>query len=286
MAEQITLVKGDVTVKESMRAPMTGVDGIFHIAGWYKVGVKDISPAVAINIDGTRNVLELMKQLKIPKAVYTSTLTVNSDTGGQLVDETYRFSGRHISEYDRTKAAAHDVAKQFIDAGLPLFIVQPGLIYGPGDNGPAHDAFARYLTRRLPMMPQKTAYCWAHIEDAARGHLLAMERGRPGESYFVSGPVHTFIEVLELAEQITGVPAPARTVPPWLLRTSSKLMSVVERVVSVPDDYSSEYLRVIAGVTYIGSSAKAVNELGWESRPLKQGLSETLHHEMELLGLR
>ena len=268
-----------------MGAPVTGVDGISHIAGWYKVGVKDVSPAVAINIDGTRNVLELVKRLKIPKAVYTSSIVVNSDTGGRLVDETYRFSGRHISEYDLTKAAAHDVAEQFIDAGLPLSIVQPGLVYGPGDNGPTHDAFARYLTRRLPMMPRKTAYCWTHIDDAAGGYLLAMERGRPGESYFVCGPVHTVIEVLELAEQITGVPAPARTVPPWLLKTSSKLMRVVERVVSVPDNYRSEYLRVSAGVTYIGSDAKAMKELGWESRTLKEGLAETLHHEMGLLGL-
>ena len=281
-----TLAQGDVTDKESMRTPMTGVDGIFHIAGWYKVGVKDKTPAAAINIDGTRNVLELMKQLKIPKAVYTSSLVVNSDTGGQLVDENYHFSGRHITEYDRTKAVAHEIAEQFIEADLPLVLVQPGLIYGPGDKGPTHDAFFRFLTRQLPLMPQQTAYCWTQVDDAARGHLLAMERGRPGENYFICGPVHTFIEALKLAEQITGVPAPARTAPPWLMKTSSKLMSVVERVVSVPDNYSSEYLRVTAGVTYLGSNAKAKKELGWEPRSLKEGLAETLHHEMELLGLK
>ena len=281
-----TLAQGDVTDKESMRTPMTGVDGIFHIAGWYKVGVKDKSPAAAVNIDGTRNVLELMKQLKIPKAVYTSSLVVNSDTGGQLVDENYRFSGTHISEYDRTKAVAHEIAEQFIEAELPLVLVQPGLIYGPGDKGPAHDAFVSFLTRQLPIVPKQTAYCWTHVDDAARGHLLAMERGRPGENYFICGRVHSFVEVLKLAEQITGVPAPARTVPPWLMKTSSMLMSVVERVVSVPDNYSSEYLRVLAGVTYLGSNAKAKKDLGWEPRSLKAGLAGTLHHEMELLGLK
>src|SRR5688572_19597821 len=64
---------GDVTDKESMRAPMTGVDGVFHIAGWYKLGVRDKSDAEAINVQGTRNVLELMRELRIPKGVYTST---------------------------------------------------------------------------------------------------------------------------------------------------------------------------------------------------------------------
>lgn len=279
------LAEGDVTDKESMRAPMTGVDGVFHLAGWYKVGVKDKTPGSAINIDGTRNVLELMQELRIPKGVYTSTLAVNSDTQGRLVDEGYRFGGEHISEYDRTKAAAHEIAERFMQQGLPLVIVQPGLIYGPGDNGPTHDAFVAFLKRDLPMLPRKTAYCWAHVDDVARGHLLAMEKGRPGENYFICGPVHTFIDAMQMAQRISGVRAPTLTAPPWLLKASSGLMSVVERVTAVPDNFSSEYLRVSAGVTYIGSNAKAKQVLGWEPRPLVQGLPETLHHEMRSLGM-
>jgi nucleoside-diphosphate-sugar epimerase len=282
----VQLAKGDVTEKDSMRAPMTGADGVYHIAGWYKIGVKDKAPGVAINIDGTRNVLQLMKELKIPKGVYTSTLAVNSDTGGRLVDESYRFTGTHLSEYDRTKAAAHDVAEQFIRDGLPLVIVQPGLIYGPGDQGPSHDAIVSYLKRQLPMMPQQTAYCWGHVDDIARGHILAMEKGKPGDNYFVCGPAHTLIEAMKLAEQITGIPAPGMTAPPWLLRAMSGLVSVIEPVVSVPDNYSSEYLRVSAGATYLGSNARARRELGWEPRALKDGLPETLQWEMEQLGMK
>src|SRR5262252_9651278 len=145
------LIRGDVTDKESMRAAMIGTHVVFHVAGWYKIGVKDKSPAYFVNVEGTRNVLELMRELKIAKGVYTSTLAVNSDTHGQVVDESYRFHGRHLSEYDRTKAEAHAIAESFIRDGLPLVIVQPGLIYGPGDQGPSHDMFVRYLTRRLPM---------------------------------------------------------------------------------------------------------------------------------------
>jgi nucleoside-diphosphate-sugar epimerase len=279
-------VKGDVTDRESMRAPLTGVDGVYHIAGWYKIGVKDKTPGVAINIDGTRNVLSLMKELRIPKGVYTSTLAVNSNTHGRLVDESYRFTGEHLSEYDRTKAAAHDVAEQFIKDGLPLVIVQPGLIYGPGDQGPSHEAFVSYLKRQLPLMPQQTAYSWGHVDDIARGHLLAMEKGQPGENYYVCGPAHTLIEALKLAEQITGVPTPGLTAPPWLLRAMSGLMSVFEPIVSVPDNYSGEYLRVSAGVTYIGDNTKAKRELGWTPRTLNDGLPETLRWEMEQLGMK
>lgn len=285
-ATGVQLAQGDVTDKGSMRAPMSGSDGVFHIAGWYKIGVKDKTPGVAINVNGTRNVLDLMQELEITRGVYTSTLAVNSDTRGQLKDETYRYTGKHLSEYDRTKAVAHDIANEFIHNGLPLVIVQPGLIYGPGDLGPSHDLFVQYLKRRLPMMPQRTAFCWAHVDDVARGHVLAMERGRVGESYFVCGPVHTLIEALRLAEQLTGVPTPAQTAPPWVLRAMSGVMSLVERVVSIPDNYSSEYLRVSAGVTYIGDNSKARRELGWAPRPLADGLAETLQHEMRRLGMK
>ena len=103
----VTIAQGNLTDKESMRAPMTGVDGVFHLAAWYKVGVKDKSPAQRINVGGTRNVFELMRALAIPKGVYTSTLAVFSDTKRKMVDETYRYDGAHLSEYDRTKWEAH-----------------------------------------------------------------------------------------------------------------------------------------------------------------------------------
>ena len=87
------LHQGDITDKESLRRPMTGVDGVFHIAAWYKIGEGSLAEARTINVQGTRNVLELMQELRIPKGVYTSTLAVFSDTKGRLVDETYRHNG-------------------------------------------------------------------------------------------------------------------------------------------------------------------------------------------------
>ena len=93
----VDLYRGDVAIKETLRAPMTGVDGVFHIAGWYKIGNPARAEAIATNVTGTHNVLELMEELGIRRGVYTSTLAVNSDTHGQVVDEYYRFSGPHLS---------------------------------------------------------------------------------------------------------------------------------------------------------------------------------------------
>src|SRR5262245_5991115 len=176
----VKLFKGDVTDKESMREAIKGVDGVFHVAGWYKIGTRDKSDGEKVNIQGTRNVLELMQELKIPKGVYTSSLVVNSDTKGEMKDESYHFTGQHLSEYDRTKAVAHDVAKEFIADGLPLVIVMPGLIYGPGDTSEVRTSILDFLNQKLPMLPSRTAFCWAHVDDIVQGHILAMEKGKIG----------------------------------------------------------------------------------------------------------
>jgi nucleoside-diphosphate-sugar epimerase len=161
----------------------------------------------------------------------------------------------------------------------------PGLVYGPGDTSSVRTSLIQYLQRKLPIIPKQTAFAWAHVDDIARGHILAMEKGTPGESYIIAGPAATFEDALKQAEQITGVPAPRLRASPELLKAMSRLMRVVERVVPVPDEYSAEYLRINAGVTYIGDNAKARRELGYSPRPLKEGLAETLYHEMRLLGM-
>jgi nucleoside-diphosphate-sugar epimerase len=281
-ADGVQLFQGDVTDKSSMRAAMQGVDGVFHVAGWYKIGTRDKSQGVRVNVEGTRNVLELIQELGVPKGVYTSTCAVNSDTRGQLVDESYRFQGTHLSEYDRTKAVAHDLALEFIAGGLPLVIVMPGLIYGPGDTSELRTNIVRFLQGQLPMLPDRTSYCWAHVEDIARGHILAMEKGRAGESYIIAGEPCTIAEAFQLASEITGKRAP-RTVSHRVFRVLSVLVRPFD--VFLPAIYTSEGLRVIAGVTYLGDNRKARQELGYNPRPLREGWGETLLHEMKLLSV-
>jgi nucleoside-diphosphate-sugar epimerase len=282
----VTLARGDVTERTSLTDPMRGADGVFHVAAWYKLGERDRGAAWRINVDGTRHVLETMAELGVARGVYTSTLAVFSDTHGRIVDESYRYRGPHLSEYDRTKAAAHwDVALPMMARGLPLIVVQPGLNYGPGDTSSVRNTFIQYLKGALPLLPLETAFCWAHVEDTVAGHLAAMERGRPGESYILGGPVHTMVDAFETAERITGVRAPRLRVPPAVMRAAAALMGAIAPLAPVPPSYAREALRVIAGVTYTGSNAKARRELGFSPRPLEEGLRETLRHEMALLGM-
>ncbi len=282
----VAIAEGDITDRESMREPMRGVDGVFHCAAWYKIGADERWTAQQVNVEGTRNVLELVRDLKIPKAVYTSTLAVNSHTRGMVVDENYRYFGPHLSVYDETKWRAHyEVAEPMMREGLPLVIVQPGLVYGPGDHSLVAKTLRRYLLGELPVAPRETAFCFAHVDDVARGHILAMEKGRTGESYFMCGVPMSFLEVLRLCERISGQRAPRVQAPPALLKISAELMRVVERVISVPELYTAEALLVNAGTTYLGSDAKARRELGFTTRPIEEGFRETLYYEMGKLGL-
>jgi len=285
----VSLHSGDVTERDSMQSAMRGVDGVFHLAAWYRIGARasERREADRINVQGTRNVLELMRDLRVPKGVYTSTLAVFGDTEGWVGDESYRFNGPFLSVYDRSKWQAHyEVAVPMIQAGLPLVIVQPGVVYGPGDPSVIGTLLRQYLRRTLPIRPHGAAFCWGHVDDTARGHILAMEKGRPGETYIVAGPPHTLEEALEMAEEVTGISPPWLRPPAMLLRALAAVASAIERVVPLPQTYSGETLRIAAGATYLASSEKAQRELGFRTRPLEDGLRETLLHEMATMGMK
>jgi nucleoside-diphosphate-sugar epimerase len=111
-----------------------------------------------------------------------------------------------------------------------------------------------------------------------------MEKGKLGQCYIIAGETHTLAEVFKLAKEITGIPAPLE-LPVSLVKGMSAMMSIIEKIIPVPETYTSEGLRVIAGVTYTGDNDKARIELGYSPRPFKIGWAETLHHEMSLLGI-
>ena len=171
-----------------------------------------------------------------------------------------------------------------IEHGLPLVIVQPGAVYGPGDTSALGMFFRHWLRGRAPTLPKHTDFCWAHVDDVARGHILAMNKGTPGESYIIAGPCHTLEAAFEMAAQITGKKAPSIRVGPPLMRGLAKVMKTIGTVVPLPEMYTAESLRVSAGVTYLGDNSKARRELGYDPRPLAEGLPDMLRPMMEELN--
>ena len=118
------------------------------------------------------------------------------------------------------------------------------------------------------------------IDDIARAHILAMEKGSAGERYIIAGPPHTLIEALAIAERITGIKAPRMHPGPNVMRSFATLLDWLGTIMPLPAAFSGEAMRTSAAVTYIGDNAKAKRELGFDPRPLGAGLSETLRFEM------
>lgn len=284
-------VEGDVTDRTSMRDAMDGSDGVFHLAGWYQIGGGDARTARRVNVEGTRNVLELAVELDIPKVVYTSSVAVFSDTGGTCVDESYRYSGSHRAVYDRTKWQAHyEVAEPMIESGLPLVIVVPGTVYGPpvagtGETSDIRTLWQRYLREAVPFVIRSGAACWEHVEDSARAHRLAMDRGEPGETYIIAGEKRTFVEMFELAEELTGVPAPRSISPRWF-RMLAPVVARLESVVPLRTTRQSEVLYRMSGATWLVDNSKATTELGVVHRPIEDGLLEYLEWERAQVNRR
>jgi nucleoside-diphosphate-sugar epimerase len=185
-----------------------------------------------------------------------------------------------VHALDRDVAAY--VAKPMADEGVPVVIIQPGIVYGPGDTSDLRPMWRDYLQEDLPVIPRDVDVCWDHVEDTAQAHLLAMEHGKEGEEYIVCGEQRTFVEMFELAEAITGVPAP-RSVSPLLFRALAPAMKVAERFVRPPEGFESEFLYRMGGTTWLGDNTKAKRELGLEHRPIEEGLREYLEWELDQL---
>lgn len=269
----VQLISGDLDDVASLTALCDGVDGLFHVAGWYKLGSRKPEDGFRVNVEGTRAVLAAARRADVSRTVYTSTLAVNSDTHGRVVDESYRFFGRHLSTYDQTKALAHRMADTAISEGQDVVVVQPGLVYGPGDTSQTGGLIAATVAGKRPLVPDAGGVCWGYINDIAAGHMLAMDRGVTGESYFLAGPVATLAAGLKLAARLAGVKGP-RIVPTPAIRAMAGAARALG-FLPLPADYAAESLRA-ATASYLGDSVKAQHDLGWSARGMRDGLELTV----------
>lgn len=268
-------VPGDIHDVESMRPAMQGSDVLFHAAAWFKFGGPDGINAEVTNVSGTRKVLRLAHDLGIPKIIYVSSIAVFGNTKGHLADENYFNAGPFPTEYERTKWLAHyKVAIPLIEKGAPIIIAMPGGVYGPGDTNIIAQQM-RLFFRGLPLIPApETTLTFAHVDDVAAGLILLAEKGRIGESYILAGPAVPLGELVEFWAYLTGKPAPALRVPAGILKSLSPLFGVLQPALNLPSVFAQETVSALGG-TFIASSQKARTELGWQTRPLQNGMLET-----------
>ncbi len=273
----VRLVRGDITSKESMREAMKGAQAVFHLAGLYSIGGEDATKMQAINVDGARNTLELAAELGVPRIIHTSTVGVFGNTRGKIVDESYRALREDmISNYERTKWMAHyQVAEMLQNRGAPIIIVLPGGVTGAGDSAPHAMAFEMFLRKSPVMLGAKSGLTYAHVDDIAEGEILALERGRAGESYILAGEALTFKELFEILEKLSGIHGAGIWLPGWFANMSAETLASLEKF-GLRGPFSAEALREMNDCTYWATAGKAEGELGWKRRPTHETLTDTL----------
>lgn len=279
------LVAGDLGDERAIRAGMEGCDAVIHAAAVYEVGIppSERLPMREANVGGTERVLGAALELKIPKVVYVSTVGVFGNTDGRIVDESYEHPAENFtSAYEETKWEAHQVAKRLIADGLPCVIVQPGGVYGPGDTSSIGQLLDQFLSGKMPMMPfPELGICLTHVEDIAKGILLALDKGTPGEAYVISGPATTVREAIGVVAEVTGRKAPKRAIPTPLMKAMIPIGPLVGKVMGQPPNLR-ELISSADGVTFWASYEKANRELGYAPRGLEQGLRDMLAAEGRL----
>lgn len=290
LPDSVSVAEGDITAKDSIRDAVAGVDGVFHLAAWFQIGPGpwNAERAERVNVDGTRNVLELVDEFDVPRCVYTSTVAAYGNTGGEYVDESYRPPDAFPSVYQRTKWRAHyGVAEPMMEDGLPLTIATLGAIYGPGDKdygGTPRTAFQGHLREELSMVPADFVLPWDYVEDAASNIQRAMEAGEPGEEYIVANEPRSIPEVLGVVEDLTGIPAP-RSVPGTVFSWLGRAVAATERVTRPPEGFESELLEFFGSGGVLVDTSKAERDLGIEHRTVEEGMRDYIPWELEQLGM-
>ncbi len=283
LPETVTVVEGDVADRATLRPPIDRADRVYHMAAWFPraSNAADVDRAEAVNIEGTRNVLELMDAHDVDKGVLTSTLGVFAADPRRPIRADRRPPRPEVPLYFRTKwEALYQVAEPMAASGLPLVTVLPGFVFGRRADpvGTVRRLFRAYLSGEVPVVPRGHVAPWDHAADIAAGHRRAMDRGAAGGTYLISGPPRQAVDVFRKVSAITGRPMP-RAVPSALFGPFLSVSDRLDRAIGLDGHVDPAALRVLAGDGFPVERSPALEELGLSYPPLADRLRTYLDWE-------
>jgi dihydroflavonol-4-reductase len=269
---------GDLRDAPSLAEAARGCDEIYHVAADYRLWVPDPAPMYAANLDGTRNVIAAARAAGIRRLIYTSTvgaLGLGPDGIGRE-DSPVRLEAM-VGPYKRSKFLAEREALLAARDGVPIVIVNPSTPIGPLDFKPTPTGriIADFLNRRLPAYIE-TGLNLVCVEDVARGHLLAAERGRIGAKYILGGENLTLAAMLQRLARLSGLPAPRVRIPYALAYGFALGAEAVARTLTHRAPRASLTEVRMARKKMFFDSAKARRELGYEPGSLDEGLAHAI----------
>jgi dihydroflavonol-4-reductase len=209
-------VVGDLRQPEALRSALIGCDALVHVAADYRLWVRDPQEMFKANVDGTRELLRLAREVGVAKVVYTSSVaTMGFKADGTIVDEDSPVSlADMIGAYKRSKYLAEQAAIAAARAGQHVMILNPTTPIGAGDQKPTPTGriIVDFLNRNFPAYVD-TGLNLVDVGEVARMHVVALERGTPGERYILGGENLTLKQILDRLSTMTGLPSPTAKVP-------------------------------------------------------------------------
>jgi nucleoside-diphosphate-sugar epimerase len=263
---------GDVTEGASVERAMEGAAAVYHVAALYELGTKDPARMRRINVDGTRHVLEAA-HARGALAIHVSSVVALGPTGTTPACETHRDDGDSRSPYEATKREAHVFARELAARGARVRIALPATIYGPDDpslTGKFHAMYARGVVRVGAL--EEMTMSLVHVDDCAEGLVCIAERGKDGEAYVLCGQAVTMREWMGALARATGRRAPRVWLPSWAVRRAGPWVATVAPLAGFSRALVREGLAMADDVHWAFTAAKARRDLGWEARPLDEGL--------------
>jgi len=274
-AERIT---GDLRDPESLKTAMTGCDVVFHVAADYRLWTPtkaDVDQMYRSNVEGTRAIIAAAQAAGVRRVVCTSSVaTMGFKRDGSLVDEAAPVSlGDMVSHYKKSKFLAEQVALDAGRKGANVVVVNPTTPIGEQDVKPTPTGriVVDFLQRKFPAYVE-TGLNLVDVHECARGHLLALEKARPGERYILGGENLTLKQILDKLGAITGLPSPNIKLPYAVAFGFGVFDTVVTgHLLKKQPRASIDEVRMGRKIMFV-SSAKAERELGWRVLPVDDAL--------------
>jgi dihydroflavonol-4-reductase len=266
---------GDLRDLDSVRAALRGCRVVYHCAADYRLWCKNPAQMYAVNVEGTKNVLQASFEAGVDRVVYTSTvgcLGLNAD-GTPANERTPVRLEDMMGAYKRSKFLAEREAESWAGRGLPVVIVNPSTPVGDLDIKPTPTGkmIVDFLRRKM-FAYVETGMNLVDVRDVAVGHKLAAEKGRTGEKYILGHANLTLKQIFDLLAQLTGIPSPANRVPHWAAEVYARLENVwADRILRREPSVPLEGVKLSRHKMWFDPS-KAVCELGLPQTPIEEGL--------------
>jgi dihydroflavonol-4-reductase len=278
---EVEPVGGDVLDMEAMRSAMRGCDVVYHVAGM--VGSSPVGKVWEMNQRGPLVAVEAAALEDVPRVVVTSTISAVGTAEGDPADEEnpYPEEGLGLVYADAKRGGEREAIAAGERLGVEVVVVNPAYVLGvPVDTSQPGETSTRivgnYLRGRLPAVLDASIN-FVDVADVAAGHLLAADRGRPGERYILGGHNRAWAELIDMVAQASGLHHPLLVIP-----SEVGVIADLRERLGLPGAISAEAFGLM-GQDWRFTSAKAKRELGYKPRPLAQTVTATVEWYLELI---